>query len=57
MKKREHFIIVYRNTSYCYNLGQKLDNSVQIVKRLVRYDGGKLSRVGELSLAERLQGS
>ena len=57
MKKREHFIIVYRNTSYCYNLAQKLDNSVQIVKRLVRYDGGKLSRVGELSLAERLQGS
>ena len=39
------------------DLAQKLDNSVQILSRLlVMYDGGKLSRVGELSLAERLQG-
>ena len=40
------------NTSDVYNLAQKLDNSVQIVRRLlVTHDGGKLSRVGELSLA------
>ena len=48
------------NTLYCsdvYNLAQKLNNFVQIVARLpVTHDGGKLSRVGELSIAERLQG-
>ena len=39
------------NTSDVYNLAQKLDNSVQIVRRLlVTHDGVKLSRVGELSL-------
>ena len=40
------------NTFYCshvYNLAQKLS------KLLVTHYGGKLSRVGELSLAERLQ--
>ena len=39
-----------------YNLAQKLDNAVQIVRLLVTHDGGRLFRVGELSLAERLQG-
>ena len=45
------------NTLYCsevYNLAQKWDNSVQIVK-ITGHDGGKLSRKGELSLAERSQ--
>ena len=44
------------NTLYCSdvnNWAQKLDNSVQIVNT---HDRGKLYRVGELSLAERLQG-
>ena len=34
-KRRENVIIVYRKYIYCsdvYNLAQKLDNSVQIVK-------------------------
>ena len=47
------------NTLYCsdvYDLAQKLDNSIQIVKITVMHDGGKLCRVGELSLAEHLQG-
>ena len=49
---------------YCsddYNLAQKFDNSFLIVYwsrslLLVTHDGGTLSRVGELSLTERLQG-
>ena len=49
------------NTLYCSdvdNLAQKLNlyKSVQIVKILVTHDGEKLSRVGDFSLAERLQG-
>ena len=48
------------NTLYCsdvYNLAQKLNNSDQIVMRLlVTHGGGKLSRIGDFSLAERLQG-
>ena len=41
-----------------YNLAQKLENFVQIVMKItqVTHHGGKLSRVDELSLAERLQG-
>ena len=44
--------------SYAYSLAQKSNiyNSVQIGKILVAHDGGKLSRVGDFSLAERLQG-
>lgn len=40
------------------NLAQKFDYSVQFVlsKLLVTHFGGKLSRVSELSLTERLQG-
>ena len=48
------------NTLYCsdvYNLAQKLNNSVQIVKITGHGCVGTLSRVGELSLAERLQGT
>ena len=44
------------NTLYCsdvYNLAQKLDNSVQIVKITGQAWRGKLSRVGKLSLTER----
>ena len=47
------------NSYYCsdvYNLAQKLNNSIQVVKITVSHDGGKFPRVGELSLAERLQG-
>ena len=40
------------NRGQMFILAQKLDNSVQIVRRLlVTHDGVKLSRVGELSLA------
>ena len=39
-----------------YNLAQKWDNSVKLSGLLVTHDGGKLSRVGELSLAQRLHG-
>ena len=46
------------NTLYysdVYKLAQKLDNSdpFKFSRLLVRHDGGKLSSVGELSLAER----
>ena len=62
-KKRENAIIIWytKNTVYCshgYNLAQKLDNSVQIVK----INGHAWRRKifsqawGELYLAERLQG-
>ena len=49
------------NTLYCsdvYNLAQKLDNSVQIVKIAGHAWRRKVVRrkVGELSLAKRLQG-
>ena len=59
MKKRENIIIVYRNTSYCSNVIILLRNWIipfKFSRLQVRYDGGKLSQVGELSLAERLQG-
>ena len=49
------------NTLYCsdvYNLAQKLDNSVQIVKIAGHAWRRKVvpRKVGELSLAKRLQG-
>ena len=61
-QKHEKISSSYAENTLCcsdvYNLAQKLNicNSVQIVKILVTHDGEKLSRVGDFSLAERLQG-
>ena len=47
------------NTLYCsdvYNLAQQLVIPFKLSRLLVTHDGGKLSLVGRLSLAECLEG-
>ena len=63
MKKRENIVIIIytENTSYCSDVYSNISfrnwiMPFKLSRLLVTHDGGKLSRVGELSLAECLQG-
>ena len=59
-KKRKKIIIVYRKNLFIFQMFMiKLRNWIipfKLAQLLVTHDGGKLTLVGELSPAERLQG-
>ena len=61
MKKRENIVIMLENTLYCSDVYSNISfrnwiMPFKLSRLLVMHDGGKLSRVGELSLAECLKG-
>ena len=61
MKKRENIVIMLENTLYCSDVYSNISfrnwiMPFKLSRLLVMHDGGKLSQVGELSLAECLKG-